>query len=135
MARRTGKDGNILIGATIVPALREWSYREGTSSIDNTAAGDAWEGVSALRGNYEFNWRSLLEIPGSGPYVIPSQAARGTEVAWVGELVAADAQGLVRGTGLLEEINVTTPYDGMVELTGRIRGNGTAPIWDLEPAT
>ena len=132
MARRTGKDGNVLIAAVIVPALREWTYREGTRSVDATAAGDDWDDTEPLRGNFEVTFRALLEI--AGTYVIPAQAARGTKAAFVLELVDSDTNGLIAGTGLVEELQVTTPYDGMVELTGRIVTGGTAPTWDLTPA-
>jgi hypothetical protein len=133
MARRTGKDGNVLLGAgpTIVPALREWTYREGTRSVDATAAGDDWDDTEALRGNFEVTFRSLLEI--AGTYVIPAQGIRGTKAAFVLEVLDTDANGLISGTGLVEEIQVTTPHDGMVEITGRIVTGGTAPTWDLSP--
>ena len=141
MARRTGKDGNVILataGAPTVPSvaiggLREWTYREGTRSVDATAAGDDWDDTEPLRGNYEVTFRSLLEI--ASPYVIPAQGLRGVKAAWVLEVLDTDAQGLIVGTGLVEEIQVTTPYDGMVEITGRIVTGGTAPTWDLAPAT
>jgi hypothetical protein len=134
MARRTGKDGNVLLGAgpTAIPALREWSYREGTRSVDSTAAGDDWDDTDALRGNFEVNARALLEI--AGTYVIPAQGLRGTKAAFVLEVVDTDTAGLISGTGLVEEIQITTPYDGMVEITLRIVTGGTAPVWDLTPA-
>jgi hypothetical protein len=133
MARRTGKDGNMLLSAVAIPALREWTYREGTRSVDATAAGDDWDDTEALRGNFEVTFRALLEI--ASPYVIPAVGARGTKAAFVLEVLDTDAQGLIAGTGLVEEVQVTTPHDGMVEITGRIVTGGTAPTWDLTPAT
>lgn len=141
MARRTGKDGNVILAtpgaptvpSVLIPALREWTYREGTRSVDATAAGDSWDDTEALRGNYEFTFRALLEI--ASPYVIPAQGLRGVKAAWVGEIIAADTNGLVSATGLVEEVQVTTPYDGMVEITGRIVTGGTAVTWDLSPAS
>jgi hypothetical protein len=134
MARRTGKDGNVLLGpsAVVVPALREWTYREGTRDVDATAAGDDWDDTEALRGNYEVTFRALLEI--AATYVITAQSLRGTKAAWVLEVNDADTAGLISGTGLVTEVQVTTPYDGMVEITGRIVTGGTAPAWDLTPA-
>jgi hypothetical protein len=133
MARRTGKDGNVLLATVIMPALREWSYREGTRSVDATAAGDDWDDTEALRGNFEVNARALLEI--ATPYVITASSIRGTKAAFVLEVLDTDANGLISGTGLVEEVQVTTPYDGMVEITVRIVTGGTAPAWDLSPAT
>lgn len=135
MARRTGKDGNMLLSAVAIPALREWTYREGTRSVDATAAGDSWDDTEALRGNFEVTFRALLEI--AATYVIPAVGVtgRGTKAAFVLEVQSADAQGLIIGTGLVEEVQVTTPYDGMVEITGRIVTGGTAPTWDLQPLT
>lgn len=141
MARRTGKDGNVILAtagaptvpSVAVPALREWTYREGTRDVDATAAGDDWDDTEALRGNYEVTFRALLEI--GPPYVITVQSLRGSKAAWVLEVLDTDANGLISGTGLVTEVQVTTPYDGMVEITGRIVTGGTAPVWDLSPAT
>lgn len=132
MARREGGNLAFLIGAVLIPVARGWSVRENAVHADSTAAGDPVMHRTNIRKDHTIDFRALLEV--AAPYVLPGDVV-GTEVAWAAELIAADANGLKSGTGLVDEFNIDTPYDGMVEITGRIICSGTALTTDLSPAT
>lgn len=132
MARLSGKDGAVLIAAVLVAALRRWEYEETDVSVDSTAAGDDWDSEVSLRGTFEFNFEALLEI--ATPFVFPN-TIRGTAVAFVGKVDDAHTNGLISGTGRCSRLRVTSPYDGMIMIAGTLRSHGTAPVWDMSPAT
>jgi hypothetical protein len=132
MAKRTGKDLNLLVGGTAISVPTGWSYEETDSTAETTAAGDAWIDRASLRGDYTVEWNARVEI--ASPYVLPT-AVRGTLVTWALEVIAADAQGIVVGTGLCTMFRLEAAYDQPLATSGRIQSAGTGPTFDLQPAT
>jgi hypothetical protein len=132
MAKRTGKDLNILVAAVAISVPTGWTYENTDSTTETTAAGDPYVDRDSLRGDYTVEWAARVEI--AAPYVLPT-TVRGTTVAWSLEVIAADANGIVAGSGLCTMFRLEASFDGPMATSGRIQGKAAAPTYDLEPAT
>lgn len=132
MAKRTGKDLNVLIGGSSLSVPTGWSYEETDSNVETTAAGDAWVDRASLRGDFTVEWNARVEV--ASPYVLPT-TVRGTLVAFSCEVIASDANGIVSGTGLCTMFRLEAAFDQPMATSGRIQAAGTAPAFDLTPAT
>jgi predicted secreted protein len=132
MAKRTGKDLNFLLGGTAIAVARGWTYEENDVDVDTTAAGDAWMDRESLRGDFTVDWNALLEV--ASPYVLPT-TVRGTKTTFSCELIGADVNGIVAGTAKVNRFRIEAAYDGAVQTSGTLNCAGTAPTFDLSPAT
>lgn len=132
MAKRTGKDLAFVLAGTAVAVMRGWTYEENDVDVDSTAAGDTYMDRDSLRGDFTVEFNSLLEI--ASPYVAPT-TLRGTKTAFSCEIIAADANGIVSGTAKFSRLRIEAAYDGLVQISGTMVAAGTAPQFDLTPAT
>jgi hypothetical protein len=134
VAKRTGKDLNILIDGTAISVSTGWSVEDQDVNVETTAAGDAVVDRESLRGDFTMEWNARVEAV--SPYVLP-YTVRGTRVAFVCEVIAADAgaTGLVGGTGLCTMFRIESAFDQPMGTSGRIQAAGTALTYDMTPAT
>jgi hypothetical protein len=131
MAKRTGKDLAILINAAAIAVPTGWSYEETDSTAETTAAGDAWIDRASLRGDFTVEWNARVEI--AATYVLPV-TVRGTLAAFSCEIIAADTNGIVSGTGLVTMFRIEAAYDQPMATSGRIQSAATPPSFDPTPA-
>ena len=132
MAKRTGADLALTIATVAIAAMRSWSLEDQDVNVDTTAAGDAMVDRESTRGDYTLEWESLLAI--ATPYVLTGNV-RGTKVAWAAKVVAADLNGIVASTGLVDRFRIAAAYDGVVSIQGTIRASATPLTYDTSPAS
>jgi hypothetical protein len=133
MAKQTGGNLNFIMGATVVAAMRGWTYEETDVDTDSTAAGDTWMDRDSLRGDYTVE-ADLILTHTAGTYHAPWNGLRGTKAAWSAELQPADTNGLISGVGKYNRVRVHGTHDGMFLVNVLIGAAGTGPTVDLTPA-
>jgi hypothetical protein len=131
MAKRGTGNLAILIGGTVVPVGRGWTYEETSVNWDSTASGDGVMDRESLRKDFTVDYRALIEV--ANPYVLPGDVV-GTKVAFACELISTDTNGIKSGTALVDSFRIEATYDGGAEISGRLIAAGTAPATDTSPA-
>lgn len=120
MARHSGKNGSVKLGAATVIALRSWDIEETVGEADLTAAGDEWETHQTLQKSWSGNISMVLDHAAAGQTV-----RAGDSLAFEG-YTETEAQGVTyySGTISITSHGVDSPYDGTVTRTYAFKGNG-----------
>lgn len=124
MTTYTGQNGTLRNGANAMAEVRGFSVVSKAKIIDDTVAGDAWEtGIAQQK-----SWTATINA-------LADNTAASNQVAWApGATIAFEgypssvstATGSIKLTGscIVEEREITTAYDGLVELKLTVKGNG-----------
>lgn len=124
MARHSGKNGMVNVGADTVIALTGWTIEETASNVDLTAAGDTWETHETT---YKA-WSGTISM--NADHTAAGQTLRaGDSVAFEG-YTEGDATGktFFSGTITVESHSVDSPYDGTVTRSYNFTGNGALSV-------
>jgi hypothetical protein len=131
MATHTGSEGTVRVGANAIAEIRSYSVEETSDTAEDTSMGDSyrtfkttlkgWSGsVDVFWDETDTNGQNLL-IPGAEVTVnfFPEGASAGTSERYYS------------GTAIVTGKTVTGSFDGMVESTITLQGNGTLSFLTL----
>jgi hypothetical protein len=131
MATHTGSEGTVRVGANAIAEIRSYSVEETSDTAEDTSMGDSyrtfkttlkgWSGsVDVFWDETDTNGQSLL-IPGAEVTVnfFPEGASAGTSERYYS------------GSAIVTGKTVTGSFDGMVESTITLQGNGTLSFLTL----
>jgi hypothetical protein len=131
MATHTGSEGTVRVGANAIAEIRSYSVEETADTAEDTQMGDTfrsfkttlrgWSGsVDVFWDELDTNGQNLL-IPGAEVTVnfFPEGATAG------------QSERYFSGTAIVTGKTVTASFDGMVESTITLQGNGTLSFLTL----
>jgi predicted secreted protein len=131
MATHTGSEGTVRVGVNAIAEIRSYSVEETADTVEDTSMGDAyrtfkttlkgWSGsVDVFWDETDTNGQNLL-IPGAEVTVnfFPEGATAG------------QSERYYSGTAIVTGKTVTGSFDGMVESTITLQGNGTLSFLTL----
>jgi hypothetical protein len=131
MATHTGSEGTVRVGANAIAEIRSYSVEETADTAEDTQMGDTYRSFkTTLRGwsgSVDVFWDELdtngqnLLIPGAEVTVnfFPEGATAG------------QSERYFSGTAIVTGKTVTASFDGMVESTITLQGNGTLSFLTL----
>ena len=131
MATHTGSEGTVRVGLNAIAEIRSYSVEETSDTAEDTSMGDSyrtfkttlkgWTGsVDVFWDETDTNGQNLL-IPGAEVTVnfFPEGASAGTSERYYS------------GSAIVTGKTVTGSFDGMVESTITLQGNGTLSFLTL----
>ena len=131
MATHTGSEGTVRVGLNAIAEIRSYSVEETSDTAEDTSMGDSyrtfkttlkgWTGsVDVFWDETDTNGQNLL-VPGAEVTVnfFPEGASAGTSERYYS------------GSAIVTGKTVTGSFDGMVESTITLQGNGTLSFLTL----
>lgn len=131
MATHTGSEGTVRVGANAIAEIRSYSVEETSDTAEDTSMGDAyrtfrttlkaWSGsVDVFWDETDTNGQNLL-IPGAEVTVnfYPEGATAG------------QSERYYQGSAIVTGKTITASFDGMVESTITLQGNGALSFLTL----
>ena len=120
-----GNDGSVSFNATVIGELTAWTLDAEVDILDDTVMGDAWETKKGGRGKWNGSATAYLDYLDAQQGAIIADIAvatpTGDSVAMI-YLVAASKT--FTGNCIVSGFSVSTPKDGIVEVTFNFVGNG-----------
>ena len=131
MATHTGSEGTVRVGLNAIAEIRSYSVEETADTAEDTSMGDAyrtfkttlkgWSGsVDVFWDETDTNGQNLL-VPGAEVTVnfFPEGATAG------------QSERYYQGSAIVTGKTITASFDGMVESTITLQGNGTLSFLTL----
>jgi predicted secreted protein len=131
MATHTGSEGTVRVGLNAIAEIRSYSVEETADTVEDSSMGDAyrtfkttlkgWSGsVDVFWDETDTNGQNLL-VPGAEVTVnfFPEGATAG------------QSERYYQGSAIVTGKTVTASFDGMVESTITLQGNGTLSFLTL----
>lgn len=121
MARHTGKDGKVKMGANFVGGLTNWSIDESVETENLSAAEDGWDVNKPKRKN----WKGEITLRADHADTAQAALRAGDELAFEG-YSEGDASGKTYYSGniIITNHGIGSPHDGAVERTYSMIGDG-----------
>jgi hypothetical protein len=121
MAVHTGSEGTIKVGANAIGELRSYSLTEEAETIEKSAMGDSYRsfsvGMKSWSGSCEVFWD---ETDTAQTALVPGASAT---IEFYPE-GASSGDTYYHGTGIVNSVEKSASFDGMVEATISLTGSG-----------
>ena len=122
MATHTGSEGTVKVGANAVAEIRSYSVEETADTTENTTMGDTYRGFSttlrAWSGTVDVFWDET-DTTGQGALVVGSEVT----ITFFPE-GSTTGDSTKTGTAIVTGKTISASFDGMVESTITVQGNG-----------
>lgn len=122
MATHAGSEGTVKVGANAVAEIRSFSVSETADTIEDTTMGDAARtykaSLKSFSGSLDVYWDET-DTNGQGALTVGSEVTIGfyPEGATTGDTY-------LTGSAIVTGLTVNSSFDGMVEASITIQGNG-----------
>lgn len=122
MASHAGSEGTVKVGANAVAEIRSFSVSETADTIESTVMGDAARSykpsLKSFSGSLDVYWDET-DTNGQGALTVGSEVTIGfyPEGATTGDTY-------MTGSAIVTGLTVNSSFDGMVEASITIQGNG-----------
>lgn len=122
MATHAGSEGTVKVGANAVAEIRSFSVSETADTIEDTTMGDAARtykaSLKSFSGSLDVYWDES-DTTGQGALTVGSEVTIGfyPEGATTGDTY-------LTGSAIVTGLTVNSSFDGMVEASITIQGNG-----------
>lgn len=121
MATFTGKDGSLLIGASALTQMRSWTLETTAEPTEASVIGDSWRNFKASMQGYTVSVEGYYDTEDTGQVAL----ILGTEVAFTLDPAGAvSGEKQYDGNAYVTAYSETASFDGMVEFTCSLQGNG-----------
>lgn len=125
MARHSGRNGKVKIGANFLPDVVSWDIAEKADTVKTTAMGEEWDSHLAT----QKNWSGSLTLRAN-------HAAGSYQTARAGDTVAlelysegdATGQTFYTGSAILTDNGIDVPYDNEVARKYSFIGSGALTV-------
>ena len=131
MATHTGSEGTVRVGANTIAEIRSYSIEETSDTAEDTSMGDAYRTfkttLKAWTGSVDVFWD---ETDTNGQVAL----AVGSEVTvnfYPEGATAGVSERYYQGSAIVTGKTVTASFDGMVESTITLQGNGALSFLTL----
>jgi len=122
MATHTGSEGTVKVGANAVAEIRSYSVEETADTTENTTMGDTYRGFSttlrAWSGTVDVFWDET-DTTGQGALVVGSEVTLNFYPEG-----STSGDSYKTGTAIVTGKTISASFDGMVESTSTVQGNG-----------
>jgi hypothetical protein len=122
MATHTGSEGTVKVGANAVAEIRSYSVEETADTTENTTMGDTYRGFSttlrAWSGTVDVFWDET-DTTGQGALVVGSEVTLNFYPEG-----STSGDSYKTGTAIVTGKTISASFDGMVESTITVQGNG-----------
>ena len=129
MANHAGNEGTVTVGANAIAEIRSYSIEQGSDTVEDTTMGDTWRSrkptLRTWSGTVEVYWDEL-DTTGQGAMEVGSEIT--LNVYPEGNTTGDNFYG---GSCIVTGFNVTGSFDGMVEATLTVEGNGVLTRSDV----
>lgn len=121
MATYTGKDGAVYVGTNAVGEVRDFSIEQTSEVVADTVMGDAWTTNKAT----QKSWTSSVNMYWTGDDTGQTALTVGSEVT-LKLYPTGNTTGNVelQGSAIVTSVSQSQSFDGMVELSISVTGNG-----------
>ena len=126
MATHAGSGGTVKVGANAIAEIRSFSVSETADTIEDTTMGDAARtykpSLKSFNGSLDVYWDET-DTTGQGALTVGSEVTVGfyPEGATAGDSYYA-------GSAIVTGLTVNSSFDGMVEASITIQGNGALSL-------
>ena len=126
MATHAGSEGTVKVGANAIAEIRSFSVSETADTIEDTTMGDAARtykpSLKSFNGSLDVYWDET-DTTGQGALTVGSEVTVGfyPEGATAGDSYYA-------GSAIVTGLTVNSSFDGMVEASITIQGNGALSL-------
>lgn len=129
MTTYTGKDGSVMNGAGAVGEVKGFEVTQTADTVDDTVMGDDWKTHQVLHKSWSGSVNVLFD---NGDTLGQETFTIGSAVAFKG-YPAGNSSGLLElsGSATVTDRAITTSFDGMVEMTLQLTGNGALAEADV----
>lgn len=122
MATYTGKDGAVYVGANAVGEVRDFSVEQTSEVVADTVMGDSWVSNKATLKS----WTASVNMYWTGDDTGQTALTVGSEVSLKlyprGNTSTYEE---LSGSAIVTSVSQSQSFDGMVELSISVTGNGT----------
>jgi len=118
-----GKSGKLMVGASNVTEIKNWSLDLGVDTIDTTALGDEWKNfIAGLK-----EWSASAE--GSWNVAVDAQGQKALQDAYLSGATVSlklyvDAAHYYSGEAFISSLSVEDPVDDTVNVSFEFQGTG-----------
>ena len=126
MATHAGSEGTVKVGANAIAEIRSFSVSETADTIEDTTMGDAARtykpSLKSFNGSLDVYWDES-DTTGQGALTVGSEVTIGfyPEGATTGD-------SYYTGSAIVTGLTVNSSFDGMVEASITIQGNGALSL-------
>ena len=126
MATHAGSEGTVKVGANAIAEIRSFSVSETADTIEDTTMGDAARtykpSLKSFNGSLDVYWDET-DTDGQGALTVGSEVTIGfyPEGATTGDKYYT-------GSAIVTGLTVNSSFDGMVEASITIQGNGALSL-------
>lgn len=126
MATHAGSEGTVKVGANAIAEIRSFSVSETADTIEDTTMGDAARtykpSLKSFNGSLDVYWDET-DTNGQGALTVGSEVTIGfyPEGATTGD-------SYYTGSAIVTGLTVNSSFDGMVEASITIQGNGALSL-------
>ena len=126
MATHAGSEGTVKVGANAIAEIRSFSVSETADTIEDTTMGDAARtykpSLKSFNGSLDVYWDET-DTDGQGALTVGSEVTIGfyPEGATTGD-------SYYTGSAIVTGLTVNSSFDGMVEASITIQGNGALSL-------
>jgi len=122
MATHTGSEGTVKVGANAIAEIRSYTLEESADTLEDTTMGDTARtykpSLTTYTGSIDVLWDET-DTTGQGALTIGSEI---TLNMYPEGSVAGDTY--MTGAAIVTGRSITASYDGMVEMSISVQGNG-----------
>lgn len=125
MANHTGSEGTVRVGSATIAEIRSYSIETTSDTTEDTTMGDAWRTYkTTLRswtGSVDVFWDEA-DTTGQGALTVGSSV---TMNFYPEGATAGTTEQFYTGTATVTGVTISASFDGMVEASITVQGNGT----------
>lgn len=125
MATHTGSEGTVKVGAVTIAEIRSYSVEQTGDTVEDTTMGDSWRThkttLRSWTGSVDVFWDEA-DTTGQGALTVGSSV---TMNFYPEGASAGVSEQYYTGTAIVTGVTVNASFDGMVEASITVQGNGT----------